>query len=495
MSTNTFIKTIDNSSLLQNALNLALQPYATMTYVSTYVSTSIQGLATSNSVNSSIANALVPFSNTITMNTAIASAIAPLQTSTSVNLSIANALLPFSNTIAMNSAISNALVPYSNTITINSAITASSLLPKTNIWTGVSNTFNNGIKLNSNLDVQLSGGTYSYTLELGVFPTNETIYLWDDPARSIIPVSSGIIGRTYRILTNLAPTNTLYSDAFNSSQLRTGGVYLDPYDSITNNTKYGLLTIRVADVLVGNFSNYDYKAWNIPFVLGTSPITIYLHTVGYPSSVNPFTQESVTGNTAIPYQPLTNYAKVTIKPPGQISLSPTEISYLKGTTSNIQSQIGNVATNLLSATNIWSGSNIFTGIFNSVQSADSLSMASFNTTPTFSITQGMVYVMTTTSTAITSLSLTNIPITPLQTYVFTFLCQPSTPNSPWYLKPPTNFMNITAVGRGTSIVPINGISSIVFPSTYVYILQTITVLNISTSSTPNFVALFSATAY
>jgi hypothetical protein len=108
---------------------------------------------------------------------------------------------------------------------------------------------------------------------------------------------------------------------------------------------------------------------------------------------------------------------------------------------------------------------------------------------------GMVYNLTTTSDAITSLSLTDIPTTSQQTYVFTFVLQPSTIDSPWYLQPPTNFIDITPIGGSSMVVPIYGISNVVFPVSYTYILQTITVVNTSTTTSPNFISFLSVSAY
>jgi hypothetical protein len=480
---NTFIKTIDNSSVLENAISLALQPYATMTYVTSYVSASLQGLATSSSVASSIITSLIPYAKSADVNTAINTAIQPLATTSSVSYSI-----------------TNSLIPYSTTTLMNTAITASSLLPLANTWTG-KNTFNTDVKLNSNLEVQLPGGNYSYTLDLGGFTTNETIYLWDDPLRIIIPVSSAVFGRTYRVITvqvlstdnsvSNTPPPSLYNDAYSFANLRTGGVYLGAYDPITNNTKYGLLTIYNTDVNSGAYSPYNYKIWNIPFTMGYLPITLYLHTMEYSSDVSPFVRESKTGTDGTPYQPASFYAKITIKPQGVNTITAYELSYLKGATSNIQSQING----LFTATNTWTGNNIFRGVFNSIQSADTILPVSFSTTPSFSMTTGMVYNLVTTSTALTSLTLTNIPTTPQQTYVFTFLLQPTQFNAPWYLKPPTNFINITPIGASTISVPVYGISGVVFPSSYAYILQTITVVNTSTTTSPTFVSFLSVSAY
>ena len=112
------------------------------------------------------------------------------------------------------------------------------------------------------------------------------------------------------------------------------------------------------------------------------------------------------------------------------------------------------------------------------------------------MTTGMVYNLSTTSTAMTSLGFTNIPTTPQQTYVFTFVLLPSTVSSAWYLKPPTNFLSITAVG-GTinTAVPLYGISNVVLPSAYTYMLQQITIVNTSTTTTPSFIEFLSVSGY
>ena len=165
------------------------------------------------------------------------------------------------------------------------------------------------------------------------------------------------------------------------------------------------------------------------------------------------------------------------------------------TTTLMNTAITSATTNLLATTNIWTSSNVFRGLFISTQSADTILPVSFSSTPSFSMTTGMVYNLSTNTTPLTSLTLTNIPTTPQQTYVFTFVLLPSTVSSPLYLKPPTNFINITPEGSSTVSVPLYGISSVVFPSSYTYILQTITVINTSTTTSPTFIAFLSVSAY
>ena len=145
---------------------------------------------------------------------------------------------------------------------------------------------------------------------------------------------------------------------------------------------------------------------------------------------------------------------------------------------------------------LMSGTNIFTGVCNTVQSADTILPITFTTAPSFSMTSGMVYYLTTTSTAMTSLGFTNIPTTPQQTYVFSFVLLPSVASSAWYLKPPTNYLSITAVG-GTvnTAVPLYGISNVVLPASYTYLFQQITIVNTSTTTTPSFISFLSVGAY
>jgi hypothetical protein len=348
-----FVKTIDNSSLLENAIQLALQPYASMNYVASYVSASLQGLATSASVSTSIANSLVQYSTTALMNSAIATAVQPMLTTSSLtsysttalmNTAITNATRPLAPLTYVVSYVSNALLPYGKTVDINSAI-ATSLAP------------------------------YSTTTD----------------------VSSSIA-------TSLAPysTTTATNAAITTS--------LAPY-STTTATNAAITT-----------------------------------------SLAPYSTTTAT-NAAI------------------------------------------ASSSLISLTNIWTGANTFRGVCNAIQSADTILPVIFSATPSFSMTTGMVYNMSTTATVLTSLAFTAIPTTPQQTYVFSFVLLPTTNSSSWYLRPPTNFISITPLGGALLTAPIYGISSVVFPTSYTYIVQTITIVNTSTTTSPTFISFLSVSGY
>ena len=143
-----------------------------------------------------------------------------------------------------------------------------------------------------------------------------------------------------------------------------------------------------------------------------------------------------------------------------------------------------------------SANNTLTGVFTTIQTSDLLVAGTFSATPSFSMLNGMVYNLTSNSTALSSLGFTNIPTTPQQTYVFSFIILPSTASSAWYLKPPTNYISVTAIGGSTNTaVPLYGISNVTFGSSYTYIMQQITIVNSSLTSTPSFIAFLSASAY
>ena len=112
------------------------------------------------------------------------------------------------------------------------------------------------------------------------------------------------------------------------------------------------------------------------------------------------------------------------------------------------------------------------------------------------MTTGMVYNLSTTATVLTSLAFTTIPTAPQQTYVFTFVLNPSTANSAWWLKPPTNFLSVTAVGGSiNTAVPLVGISNVVLPASYTYMFQQVTIVNTSTTTTPSFMGFVSVAGY
>ena len=102
----------------------------------------------------------------------------------------------------------------------------------------------------------------------------------------------------------------------------------------------------------------------------------------------------------------------------------------------------------------------------------------------------MIFSLDITTLLNSSLFFTNIPTNSLQTYIFTFLIKP-TINSKFFINPVKNLISV----NGISTVPIYGISNISLPSTFNFIVQQITIINSSITTTPNYFALTSISGY
>ena len=133
---------------------------------------------------------------------------------------------------------------------------------------------------------------------------------------------------------------------------------------------------------------------------------------------------------------------------------------------------------------------LVSGLLNTKQNSDSLVTATFSAAQTYSFNNGMVYTLTSNSTATTTLSINDIPTTPQQSYIFTFILQPTTANSPYWIKPNTSFVSV----NGGS-APLYGLQNATLPAAYTYIVQQVTVLNISTTASPNFITYISVSGY
>ena len=108
---------------------------------------------------------------------------------------------------------------------------------------------------------------------------------------------------------------------------------------------------------------------------------------------------------------------------------------------------------------------------------------------TFDFSINMQYYLEISSLLSCSLSFTNLPTTAQQSYNFLFLIKPTT-NSKFYIIPTNNIISINSTSY-----PLYGITNVVFPTTFNYILQKITIVNLSTSTTPNFIATTSIITY
>ena len=132
---------------------------------------------------------------------------------------------------------------------------------------------------------------------------------------------------------------------------------------------------------------------------------------------------------------------------------------------------------------------LVTNSLKSKQIIDSFTTSTFSSSMTFDFSINMQYYLEISSLLSCSLFFTNLPTTAQQSYSFLFLIKPTT-NSKFYIIPTNNVISINATSY-----PLYGISNVVFPTTFNYILQRITIINLSTSTTPNFIATTSIITY
>ena len=146
--------------------------------------------------------------------------------------------------------------------------------------------------------------------------------------------------------------------------------------------------------------------------------------------------------------------------------------YLKSSGTIVSS---NSITNTLNA--------LVTHALKSEQIMDSFTTSIFSSSMT---SINMQYYLDISSLLSSSLFFTNLPTTAQQSYN---LIKPTT-NLKFYIIPNNNVISINATSY-----PLYGISNVVFPTTFNYILQNFTIFNLSTSTTPNFIATTSIITY
>ena len=132
---------------------------------------------------------------------------------------------------------------------------------------------------------------------------------------------------------------------------------------------------------------------------------------------------------------------------------------------------------------------LVTNSLKSKQIIDSFTTSTFSSSMTFDFSINMQYYLEISSLLSCSLFFTNLPTTAQQSYSFLFLIKPTT-NSKFYIIPTNNIISINSTSY-----PLYGITNVVFPTTFNYILQKITIVNLSTSTTPNFIATTSIITY
>ena len=137
---------------------------------------------------------------------------------------------------------------------------------------------------------------------------------------------------------------------------------------------------------------------------------------------------------------------------------------------------GNISGNISGANITSSSLGTFTdltvsGLLKSNKSTDIITADVWRTEQTYSYTNGMVYTLISSDAVVNSVSFINIPTTTNQTYIFTFIMQPSTANSPYYIKSNNNTINV----NGSSI-QLYGLQNVSLPTNYTFLVQQISII-------------------
>ena len=147
-------------------------------------------------------------------------------------------------------------------------------------------------------------------------------------------------------------------------------------------------------------------------------------------------------------------------------------------------------TNISSSAVISSFNGLVTNSIKSKQNIDSFTPSTFSTSMIFDFNLNMIFSLDISVLQNSSVSFLNIPITPLQTYIFTFLIKP-TINSKFFINPTNNLINVNEI----TTVPIYGICNVLLPNLFTFVIQQITIMNTSSTAIPNFISITSVTAF
>lgn len=154
--------------------------------------------------------------------------------------------------------------------------------------------------------------------------------------------------------------------------------------------------------------------------------------------------------------------------------------------SNFIKSTDNIIT-LPGATTIVQGGLQVNGLMIAKQTSDPI-FQFLGSSPILSMTDSMVYYFLSPNAATTTLTIYGIPSTLKSTYVFTLIY--NTPNSPYYFTGTTlGLVTTGAVSYNATVYA----GAVTLPTTYTYIVQSITIVN--TGSTNNFIALSSVQAF
>jgi hypothetical protein len=233
-------------------------------------------------------------------------------------------------------------------------------------------------------------------------------------------------------------------------------------------------------------SDTDAKYLQISGVTSSSAQTTFQNTVDFKSLL---TVDDITVNTSAAFNNVSVSGLLTGNVSGENITSSTLATVKDLTATGLIS--GNVSATNIEVSDLAKFKNLTaSGLLKSTQTSDTLTADFWRTDQVYSFSNGMVYSLISDATAINSVSFINIPTTINQSYIFTFIIQPSVANNPYYIKSNTNTININTVS-----IPLYGLQNVSLPANYTYLVQQISIIYNLYATDPKFIALTSISAY
>jgi hypothetical protein len=122
--------------------------------------------------------------------------------------------------------------------------------------------------------------------------------------------------------------------------------------------------------------------------------------------------------------------------------------------------------------------------------SDTLTADFWRNDQVYSFSNGLVYSLISDDAVVNSVSFINIPTTINQSYIFTFIIQPSVANSPYYIRTSTNNVSVNGVS-----IPLYGLQNASLAGNYTYLVQQISIIYNLYATDPQFIALTSVSSY
>jgi hypothetical protein len=251
-------------------------------------------------------------------------------------------------------------------------------------------------------------------------------------------------------------------------------------DDITVNTSAAFNNVSVSGLLTGNVSGENITSSTLATVKDLTATGLISGNI---SGAN------ITSSTLATVKDLTATGLISGNISGANITSSTLATVKDLTATGLIS--GNISATNIEVSDLAKFKNLTaSGLLKSTQTSDTLTADFWRTDQVYSFSNGMVYSLISDATAINSVSFINIPTTINQSYIFTFIIQPSVANNPYYIKSNTNTININTVS-----IPLYGLQNVSLPANYTYLVQQISIIYNLYATDPKFIALTSISAY